>query len=45
MKASLMDELAPIQAVQAKARCIGCSRCFALLAVVVEGLGAGVKWY
>jgi len=45
MKASLMDELAPIQGVQVKARMYRMLPVLALLAVVVEGLGAGVKGY
>jgi hypothetical protein len=48
MKASIMDELALIQGVQVKARLMArtCRMLpvLALLAVVVEGLGAGVKW-
>jgi hypothetical protein len=44
MKASLMDELAPIQGVQVKARMYRMIPVLMLLAVVVEGLGAGVKW-
>jgi hypothetical protein len=48
MKASLMDELALIQGVQVKSRVMARTYrmlpVLALLAVVVEGLGAGVKW-
>ena len=44
MKASIMDELALIQGVQVKARMYRMLPVLALLAVVVEGLGAGVKW-
>ena len=43
-----MDELALIQGVQMKARLMARTYRYlpviALLAVVVEGLGAGVKW-
>ena len=39
-----MDELAPIQGVQVKARMYRMLPVLALLAVVVEGLGAGGKW-
>ena len=45
MKASIMDEFAVIQGVQVKARMYRMLPVLALLAVVVEGLGAGVKWY
>ena len=45
MKVSLMDELALIQGVQVKARMYRMLPVLALLDVVVEGLGAGVKWY
>ena len=45
MKASLMDELAPIQGAHMKARMYRMLPVLALLAVVVEGLGAGVKWW
>ena len=44
MTASIMDELALIQGVQVKARMYRMLPVLALLAVVVEGLGAGVKW-
>ncbi len=44
MKASLMDELAPIQGALMKSRMYRMLPVLALLAVVVEGLGAGVKW-
>jgi hypothetical protein len=45
MKASLMDEFALIQGVIVKARMYRMLPVLALLAVVVEGLGAGVKWF
>jgi hypothetical protein len=45
MKASIMDEFAVIQGVQVKARMYRLLPVLALLAVVVEGLGAGVTWY
>ena len=44
MKASLRDELALIPRVQVKARMYRMLPVLALLAVVVEGLGAGIKW-
>jgi hypothetical protein len=45
MKVRLMEELALIQGVQVKARMYRLLPVLALLAVVVEGLGAGVKWF
>ena len=45
MKASSMEGLAPIEGALVKARMYRMLPVLALLAVVVEGLGAGVKWY
>jgi hypothetical protein len=45
MKASTMDGAAVNQGVRMKARMYRMLPVLALLAVVVEGLGAGVKWY
>ena len=39
-----MDELAPNRGAKVKARMYRMLPVLALLAVVVEGLGAGVKW-
>jgi hypothetical protein len=44
MKASTMDGLAVIEGALVKARMYRMLPVLALLAVVVEGLGAGVKW-
>jgi hypothetical protein len=48
MKAGLMDELAATEGVRMKHRLMARTYRYlpviALLAVVVEGLGAGVKW-
>ena len=40
-----MDGLAATQGAEVKARMYRMLPVLALLAVVVEGLGAGVKWY
>ena len=40
-----MEELVTIEGAQVKARMYRMLPVLALLAVVVEGLGAGVKWY
>jgi hypothetical protein len=45
MKASTMEGLAVIEGADVKARMYRMLPVLALLAVVVEGLGAGVKWY
>jgi hypothetical protein len=44
MKASTMDGLVAIEGAVMKARMYRMLPVLALLAVVVEGLGAGVKW-
>jgi hypothetical protein len=45
MKASAMDGLVVSKGALMKARMYRMLPVLALLAVVVEGLGAGVKWY
>jgi hypothetical protein len=45
MEASTKDGFAMIEGADVKARMYRMLPVLALLAVVVEGLGAGVKWY
>ena len=45
MKASTMDGLAVIEGALVKARYYRMLPVLALLAIMVEGLGAGVKWH